>query len=114
MIMICVLDYFVAQAIVDTYGSDYLYNRKTSLEREAFDKEMRNRGKEEDFYIYTLPMGIGVPCFLTECIKPFLDERGFIRQDAYGKAHNVNGYDVRIVTKHLPPQKSQNFSCDFV
>ena len=80
-----------------------IYGDLTENERDALDKIVLANGKEQDFTICTLPMSISKRCLITDFIRPFVGEDGYIRDDAWNVVHIVNGYEVRFINKAFIP-----------
>lgn len=80
-----------------------IYGDLTENERDALDKIVLANGKEQDFTICTLPMPISRKCLITDLIRPFVGEDGFICDDAWNVVHIVNGYEVRFINKAFIP-----------
>lgn len=78
-----------------------VYNDLTGKERDALDKMVLAKGKEQDFTICTLPMPIGKKCLITDLIRLFVGKDGYIRDDAWNVVHIVNGYEVRFINKAI-------------
>ena len=78
-----------------------IYNDLMEKERDALDKIVLANGKEQDFIICTLPMPISKKCLITDLIRPFVGEDGYIRDDAWNIVHNINGYEVRFINKAI-------------
>ena len=79
------------------------YGDLTKNERDALDKMVLAKGKEQDFIICTLPMPINRKCLITDFIRPFVGKDGYIRNDAWNVVHIVNGYEVRFINKAFIP-----------
>ena len=54
-----------------------VYNDLPEKEREALEKMVLAKGKEQDFTICTLPMPINRKCLITDLIRPFVGKDGF-------------------------------------
>ena len=78
-----------------------VYNDFPEKERDAWDKMVLAKGKEQDFTIFTLPMAISRKCLITDLIRPFVGKDGFIRDDAWNVVHNINGYEVRFINRAI-------------
>ena len=76
-----------------------IYGDLPKNERDALDKMVLAKGKEQDFTICTLPMPISKKCLITDLIRPFVGKDGYIRDDAWNIVHNINGYYVRFINK---------------
>ena len=81
-----------------------LYNDLSEKEREAIDKMVLAKGKEQDFTICTLPMPISKKCLITDLIRPFIGKDGYVRDDAWNVVHNINGYEVRFINRAIFPK----------
>ena len=81
-----------------------VYNYLPENEREALDKTVLAKGKEQDFTICTLPIAINSKCLITDLIRPFVGKEGYIRDDAWNVVHNVNGYEVRFINRAIFPK----------
>ena len=73
-------------------------------ERDALDKMVLAKGKEQDFTICTLPMPISKKCLITDLIRPFVGKDGYISDDAWNVVYKVNGYEVRFINKAFIPK----------
>ena len=80
-----------------------IYGDLLKNERDALDKMVLAKGKEQDFTICTLPMPINRKCLITDLIRPFVGKDGYIRNDAWNVVHNINGYEVRFINKAFIP-----------
>lgn len=80
-----------------------IYGDLMENERDALDKMVLAKGKEQDFTICTLPMPISKKCLITDLIRPFVGKDGYIRNDAWNVVHNINGYEVRLINKAFIP-----------
>ena len=78
-----------------------VYNDLPKNERDALDKMVLAKGKEQDFTICTLPMPISEKCLITDLIRPFIGKDGYVRDDAWNVVHNINGYEVRFINKAI-------------
>ena len=78
-----------------------VYNDLPEKERDALDKIVLAKGKEQDFTICTLPMAISRKCLITDLVRPFVGKDGYVRDDAWNVVHNVNGYEVRFINKAI-------------
>ena len=78
-----------------------VYNDLPKNERDALDKMVLAKGKEQDFTICTLPMPISKKCLITDLIRPFVGKDGYVRDDAWNIVHNVNGYEVRFINRAI-------------
>ena len=81
-----------------------VYNDFPEKKRDAIDKMVLAKGKEQDFTICTLPMPINKKCLITNLIRPFVGKDGYIRDDAWNVVHNINGYEVRFINKAIFPK----------
>ena len=81
-----------------------VYNDLPEKERDAIDKIVLAKGKEQNFKICTLPMPISKKCLITDLIRPFVGKDGYIRDDAWNIVHNINGYYVRFINKAFIPR----------
>ena len=81
-----------------------VYNDLPEKERDALEKIVLAKGKEQDFTICTLPMPINSKCLITDLIRPFVGKEGFIRDDAWNVVHNINGYEVRFINRAIFPE----------
>ena len=81
-----------------------IYGDLPKNERDALDKMVLAKGKEQDFTICTLPMPISKKCLITDLIRPFVGKDGYIRDDAWNIVHNVNGYEVRFINRAIFPK----------
>ena len=81
-----------------------IYNDLMEKERDALDKIVLAKGKEQDFIICTLPMPISKKCLITDLIRPFVGEDGYIRDDAWNIVYKVNGYEVRFINRAIFPK----------
>ena len=81
-----------------------IYGDLPEKEREALEKMVLAKGKEQDFTICTLPMPISKKCVITDLIRPFVGKDGYISDDAWNVVHNVNGYEVRFINKAIFPE----------
>ena len=81
-----------------------VYNDLKENERDALDKIVLAKGKEQDFKICTLPMEISRKCLITDLIRPFVGKDGYVRDDAWNIVHNVNGYEVRFINRAIFPK----------
>lgn len=84
-----------------------VYNDLPEKEREALEKMVLAKGKEQDFTICTLPIPISEKCLITDLIRPFVGKDGYIRDDARNVIHNINGYKVRFINKAFIPKISK-------
>lgn len=84
-----------------------VYNDLPEKERNALDKMLLAKGKEQDFTICTLPMPISEKCLITDLVRPFVGKDGYIHDDAWNVVHNINGYEVQFVDKRVLPFKSK-------
>ena len=80
-----------------------IYGDLLEKERDALDKMVLAKGKEQDFTICTLPMPISRKCLITDLVRPLVGKDGFIRDDAWNVVHNINGYEVRFINKAFIP-----------
>ena len=78
-----------------------VYNDLPEKEREALEKMVLAKGKEQDFTICTLPMPINRKCLITDLIRPFVRKDGFISDDAWNVVYKVNGYEVRFINRAI-------------
>ena len=78
-----------------------VYNDFPEKERDALDKMVLAKGKEQNFRICTLPMPISKKCLITDLIRPFVGKDGYIHDDAWNVAHDVNGYEVRFINRAI-------------
>ena len=78
-----------------------VYNDFPEKERDAIDKMVLAKGKEQDFTICTLPMPINRKCLITDLVRPFVGKDGYVRDDAWNVVHNVNGYEVRFINRAI-------------
>ena len=78
-----------------------VYNDLPEKEREALEKMVLAKGKEQDFTICTLPMPINRKCLITDLIRPFVGKDGFISDDAWNVVYKVNGYEVRFINRAI-------------
>ena len=81
-----------------------VYNDLPEKERDAIDKIVLAKGKEQDFTICTLPMPISKKCLITDLIRPFVGKDGYISDDAWNVVYKVNGYEVRFINKAFIPK----------
>ena len=81
-----------------------VYNDLPEKEKDAIDKIVLAKGKEQDFTICTLPMPISKKCLITDLIRPFVGKDGYISDDAWNIVHNINGYNVRFINKAFIPK----------
>ena len=81
-----------------------VYNDLKENERDALDKIVLAKGKEQDFKICTLPMPISRKCLITDLIRPFVGKDGYISDDAWNVVHNANGYEVRFINRAIFPK----------
>ena len=81
-----------------------VYNDLMEKERDALDKIVLAKGKEQDFTICTLPMPVSKKCLITDLIRPFVGKDGFISDDAWNVVYKVNGYEVRFINKAFIPR----------
>ena len=81
-----------------------VYNDFPEKERDAIDKMVLAKGKEQDFTICTLPMPISKKCLITDLIRPFVGKDGYISDDAWNVVYKVNGYEVRFINKAFIPK----------
>ena len=81
-----------------------VYNDLKENERDALDKMVLAKGKEQDFTICTLPMPINRKCLITDLIRPFAGKDGYIRDDAWNVVHNANGYEVGFINRAIFPK----------
>ena len=86
------------------YSKQRVYNDLTEKERDALDKMVLAKGKEQDFTICTLPMPISKKCLITDLIRPFVGKDGYIRDDAWNVVHIINGYEVKFINKAIFPE----------
>ena len=81
-----------------------VYNDLMEKERDALDKIVLAKGKEQAFTICTLLMEISRKCLITDLIRPFVGKDGCVRDDAWDVVHNINGYNVRFINKAFIPR----------
>lgn len=81
-----------------------VYNDLPEKERDALDKMVLAKGKEQDFTICTLPMPINRRCLITDLIRPFVGKEGYVCDDAWNVVHNINGYEVRFINRAFIPR----------
>ena len=81
-----------------------VYNDLMEKDRDAIDKMVLAKGKEQDFTICTLPMPINRKCLITDLIRPFVGKDGYISDDAWNVVYKVNGYEVRFINKAFIPK----------
>ena len=81
-----------------------VYNDLPEKERDAIDKMVLAKGKEQDFTICTLPMPINRKCLITDLIRPLVGKDGHICDDAWNVVHIINGYEVRFINKAFIPR----------
>lgn len=81
-----------------------VYNDLPEKERDAIDKMVLAKGKEQDFTICTHPMSINRKCLITDLVRPFVGKEGYIRDDAWNIVHNINGYEVKFINKVFIPE----------
>ena len=81
-----------------------IYGDLPKNERDALDKMVLAKGKEQDFTICTLPMPISKKCLITDLIRPFVGKDGYISDDAWNVVHKVNGYEVRFINRAIFPK----------
>ena len=81
-----------------------IYGDLPKNERDALDKMVLAKGKEQDFIICTLPMPISKKCLITDLIRPFVGKDGYISDDAWNVVYKVNGYEVRFINKAFIPK----------
>ena len=81
-----------------------VYNDLMEKERDALDKIVLAKGKEQDFTICTLPMPISKKCLITDLIRPFVGKDGYISDAAWNVVYKVNGYEVRFINKAFIPR----------
>ena len=81
-----------------------VYNDLKENERDALDKIVLAKGKEQDFKICTLPMEISRKCLITDLIRHFVGKEGYISDDAWNVVYKVNGYEVRFINKAFIPK----------
>ena len=81
-----------------------IYGDLPKNERDALDKMVLAKGKEQDFTICTLPMPISKKCLITDLIRPFVGKDGYISDDAWNVVYKVNGYEVRFINKAFIPK----------
>ena len=78
-----------------------VYNDLPEKEREALEKMVLAKGKEQDFTICTLPMPINGKCLITDLFRPFIGKDGYISDDAWNVVYKVNGYEVRFINRAI-------------
>ena len=81
-----------------------IYGDLPKNERDALDKMVLAKGKEQDFTICTLPMPISKKCLITDLIRPFVGKDGYISDDAWNVVYKVNGYEVRFINRAIFPK----------
>ena len=81
-----------------------IYGDLPKNERDALDKMVLAKGKEQDFTICTLPMPISKKCLITDLIRPFVGKEGYISDAAWNVVYKVNGYEVRFINKAFIPK----------
>ena len=80
-----------------------LYNYLSENEKKEFDNEVLSNAKDVDSVIYTYAMPLSEKNMVINFIKPFLDENFFIKDDAWGVVHKIDGYEVIFIDKRILP-----------